>query len=174
MLFRSVYSYITPTLVEVSGFAEAGVPIALALFGLGMTVGTEIGGRLADRSVVRTLVLGPFLVIAALLTFTQTAHAVVPAAVTVFLIGASGSLILPALQVRLMDVAGDAQSLAAAGNHASLNLANALGAFLGGAVIEAGHGYTSPALVGAGLAAAGLVVLAASLALERRTAARTA
>ena len=52
-----------------------------------------------------------------------------------------------------MDVAGDAQSLAAAGNHAALNLANALGAFLGGLVIAAGLGYTAPAFVGAGLAA---------------------
>ena len=61
-----------------------------------------------------------------------------------------------------MDVAGDAQSLAAAGNHAALNLANALGAFLGGAVIAAGFGYTAPAVVGAGLAVARAAVMALS------------
>jgi len=170
--FFAVYSYISPTLTQVSGFSEAGVPVALALFGLGMTVGTEIGGRLADWSVVRSIYLGLTSVVVVLLVFTVTVHSVVPAAVTVLLIGGSGSLCLPALQTRLMDVAGDAQSLAAAGNHAALNIANAIGALLGGLVISAGLGYTAPAVVGALLAAGGLAVMALSQLLERRTARR--
>jgi DHA1 family inner membrane transport protein len=168
--FFAVYSYIAPTLTTISGFSPAAVPAALALFGIGMTVGTEIGGRLADRSVVRTIYLGMAAAGAVLLLFTVTAHHPVTAGITVFLIGASGSLSLPALQTRLMDVAGDAQGLAAAGNHAALNVANALGAFLGGLVLSAGYGYTSPAVVGALLAAAGLTVLAVSRRVERRTA----
>ncbi len=165
----AVYSYIAPTLTTVSGFRDDQVPIALALFGIGMTLGTEAGGRLADRSVVGTIAVGLSSVVVVLLAFTQTAHSAVPAAVTVLLVGLSSALFLPALQTRLMDVAGDAQSLAAAGNHAALNIANAVGAALGGAVIAAGLGYTAPALVGAGLAAGGLLVLGASVALERRT-----
>ena len=167
--FFAVYSYITPTLTEVSGFGAAAVPLALALFGLGMTVGTELGGRLADRSVVGTIYTGMAASGAVLLLFTVTAHHPVTAAVTVFLIGATGSTTLPALQTRLMDVAGDAQSLAAAGNHAALNVANALGAYLGGLVLAAGYGYTAPAVVGAALAAAGLVVMLASRRLELRS-----
>ena len=88
--------------------------------------------------------------------------------VTIFAIGASGSIALPALQTRLMDVAGDAQGLAAAGNHAALNIADAIGAFLGGLVLSAGYGYTSPAAVGALLAAAGLAVMVVSRAVQRR------
>lgn len=167
--FFAVYSYITPTLTRVSGFEEAAVPIALALFGVGMTIGTEIGGRLADWSVVRTIFLGMGTTGLVLLLFTLTAHNAWTAGATVLLIGASGSLCLPALQTRLMDVAGDAQVLAAAGNHSALNLANALGAFLGGAVISAGCGYTAPAVVGALLAVAGMAVMAGSVALERST-----
>ncbi len=167
--FFAVYSYIAPTLTTISGFSAAAVPAALALFGIGMTVGTEIGGRLADRSVVRTIYLGMGAAGAVLLLFTVTAHHPVTAGITVFLIGASGSLSLPALQTRLMDVAGDAQGLAAAGNHAALNIANAIGAFLGGLVLSAGYGYTAPAAVGALLAAAGLAVLALSGLVERRT-----
>ena len=105
-----------------------------------------------------------------MLVFTFTAHGVVSACVTVFFIGASGSLCLPALQTRLIDVAGEAQSLAAAGQHSALNVANAIGAFLGGLVITAGFGYTAPALVGAGLAVAGIGVLVVADRLERRTA----
>jgi len=73
------------------------------------------------------------------------------------------------LQVRLMDVAGDAQTLGASLNHAALNAANALGAWLGGLVIAAGLGYRAPALAGVALAGAGLLVLAWSLRLERRS-----
>jgi DHA1 family inner membrane transport protein len=67
-----------------------------------------------------------------------------------------------------MDVAADAQTLAAALNHSALNIANAFGAWIGGVVIAAGYGYTAPALVGAGLAAAGLAVLAVAVATARR------
>ena len=166
--FFAVYSYIVPTLTDVAGYPEAGVPFALALFGIGMTVGTELGGRLADRSLVRTIVLGLGATAAVLLAFPLTARSVASVSVAILLIAGSGSLCLPALQTRLMDVAGDAQSLAAAGQHAALNVANALGAWLGGLVIAAGFGFTAPAVVGALLALAGLGVLAASVLLERR------
>jgi DHA1 family inner membrane transport protein len=86
----------------------------------------------------------------------------------VVLLGASGSLMIPALQTRLIDVAPEGPSLAATMNHSALNLANAIGAFLGGLVIAAGYGYTAPALVGAGLAIAGLGVLGAAVVVGRR------
>ena len=172
--FFAVYSYITPTLTEVSGFARTQVPLALALFGIGMTLGTELGGRLADWSVVRSIYLGMASNVVVLLAFTVTAHSRVSAAVTVLLIGLSGSIPIAALQTRLMDVAGDAKSLAAAGNHAAFNVANAIGATLGAAVIAAGLGYTAPAVVGAALGVLGMLVLTYSVALERRTAFRLA
>ncbi len=166
--FFAVYSYISPTLTEVSGFSTSGVPVALALFGIGMTVGTELGGRLADWSVVRTLFLGLTSVAVVLAAFPFTAGGVVTAGVSVLLIAVTGSLCLPALQTRLMDVAGNAQTLAAAGQHAALNVANALGAWLGGVVIAIGLGYTAPAVVGALLALVGLGVLTVSTVLERQ------
>jgi DHA1 family inner membrane transport protein len=163
----AVYSYITPTLTEVAGFPEAGVAVAIALFGVGMTLGNLVGGRLADWSVLRTLALSPLAVIAVLLTFTMTAHAVVPAALTLLVLGLTSSAGIPALTARLLDVSGDGKALAATLNHSSLNVANAIGAWLGGLVIAAGLGYTAPAVVGAGLSAAGLVVLAVSVVVER-------
>jgi DHA1 family inner membrane transport protein len=166
--FFAVYSYISPTLTEVSGYSEAGVPVALALFGIGMTVGTELGGRLADWSVVRTMYLGLTSTALVLAAFPFTSGGVVTAGISVLLISVTGSLCLPALQTRLMDVAGDAQTLAAAGQHAALNVANALGAWLGGVVIAAGLGWTAPAVVGSLLAVLGLGVLTVSTVLERQ------
>jgi MFS transporter, DHA1 family, inner membrane transport protein len=160
----AVYSYITPTLTEVSGYPLDAVPIVLALFGVGMTLGTYVGGRLADRSIDRTIALGLVAVIAVFLVFTVTAHSIVPAAITVFALAASGSAIIPALQTRLMDVGREGKALAATLNHSAFNIANALGAWLGGLVIAAGYGYTAPAVVGAILAVIGLLVLGVSVA----------
>src|SRR5699024_6833494 len=102
--------------------------------------------------------------------FVVAAHTPVTALAAVFLVGASGAAMVPALQTRLMDVAADAQNLAAALNHSALNVANASGAWLGGLVIAAGFGYTAPAAVGAALAVAGLAILAVSAGLQRREA----
>jgi MFS transporter, DHA1 family, inner membrane transport protein len=161
----SVFSYIKPTLIEVAGLPLGGVPFVLALFGLGMVTGNLVGSRLADKSLMRTI--GGLLVYAALVLamFTFAAHNVFTAAFNVFLIGTTVA-IGPALQIRLMDVAGDAQTLAAALNdaqtlaaalnHSAFNMANALGAWLGGVAIAAGLGWTSTGWVGALLALAGM------------------
>jgi MFS transporter, DHA1 family, inner membrane transport protein len=82
--------------------------------------------------------------------------------------------IAPALQIRLMDVAGDAQTLAAALNHSAFNIANALGAWLGGLAIAAGYGYESTGWVGALLALGGMIVFGATLLQERSARAQTA
>ena len=89
-----------------------------------------------------------------------------------FLLGTTaigaGSLLVPALQTRLLDASPDAPSLASSLNHAALNVANALGAFLGGLVIAWGWGYVAPALVGAVLAILGLGVAVISGVVERK------
>lgn len=162
----SVFSYVKPTLIEVAGLPVGGVPFVLALFGLGMVVGNLVGARLADRSLMRTI--GGLLAYAALVlvAFSFAAHHVVTAAINVFLIGTTVA-IGPALQIRLMDVAGEAQTLAAALNHSAFNMANALGAWLGGVAIAAGLGWTATGWVGALLAVGGLGVFGWSLASMR-------
>ena len=73
----------------------------------------------------------------------------------------------PALQIRLMDVARDAQSLAAALNHSAFNVANGLGAALAGAAVAAGDGWGSPGYVGAGLALGGIAIFLVALSTAR-------
>ena len=165
----AMYSYIAPTVTDVAGLSRSAVPIYLLAFGVGGVVGTMLGGRLADWSVLRSLVASGAAMGLSLALFTVTAHQPVAGALTVFLVAVVGSVLVMNLQLRLMQVAGDAQTLGAAMNHASLNAANALGAWLGGLVIAAGWGYTAPSWVGAGLSAGGLLVLLASVGLHRRT-----
>ncbi|WP_051721609.1 MULTISPECIES: MFS transporter [Actinomycetes] len=162
------YTYISTTLTSVSGVSESFIPIALMLFGLGMVTGNIAGGALADRGVVRAIFIGLVAITVVLILFALFADNPWAALVLTFLIGVSGTALTPALQIRLMDVAEDAQTLAAALNHSALNIANAGGAWLGGLVIAAGYGYRAPSLLGAGLAVAGLLVLALALAYARR------
>ena len=158
----AVFSYITPTLVEVTGIREATVPLVLCVFGTGMIIGNLAGSRLADIALLPTM--GGLLVwnaiVMGLLVFTA-GHTWL-AVINVLLIG-TGFAIAPALQTRLMDVAAEAQTLAAALNHSAFNVANALGAWLGGIVIAAGYGWTSTGWVGSLLALAGLGVFATSI-----------
>ncbi|MFH5230148.1 MFS transporter [Antrihabitans spumae] len=166
----AVYTYVSTTLTDVAGLPIAWVPVVLMVYGVGMVVGNIVGGILADRALIPSLfaLLATMAVVLAL--FVAAAHNPYTAVVGVFAIGAAGAALVPGLQTRLMDVAADAQSLAAALNHAALNIANAAGAWLGGIVIAAGLGYTAPAAVGAMLAIAGLFVLGISVLAQRRTA----
>ncbi len=164
----AVYTYIATTLTDVSGLARSWVPLGLMVFGAGMVVGNIAGGRMADWSVIRSLYATIATLGIALAVFVAAAHNPVTALIVLFIIGGSGAAIGPALQTRLMDVAADAQTLAAALNHSALNIANAAGAFVGGLVIAAGLGYTAPAAAGALLAAAGLVILTVSVLLQRK------
>jgi MFS transporter, DHA1 family, inner membrane transport protein len=158
----AVYSYITPTLVEVTGIRESLVPLVLCVFGTGMIIGNVAGSRLADRALLPTI--GGLIIwnatVLGLLVFTA-GHAWL-AVTNVLLIG-TGFAIVPGLQTRLMDVAADAQTLAAALNHSAFNVANALGAWVGGLTIAAGYGWTSTGWVGTLFALGGLGVFATSL-----------
>ena len=153
----AVYAYFSATLLAVTGVSETTVPIMLAVFGLGMTAGNIGWGWAADK-------LG-FKAAAVLLAWSTFALALYPfatgqlwsMAILAFMIGMGGGL-GTILQTRLMDVAGDAQTLAAALNHSAFNTANALGPLLAGAAIAAGYGWSVAGWVGCALSIGGLII----------------
>ncbi|MBY5644819.1 MFS transporter [Rhizobium leguminosarum] len=163
----AMFSYIASTTTEVAMLPEAAVPIMLVLFGVGMNAGNFIGSWLADKSLLGTIGGSLIYNIVVLTTFSLTAANPYLLGLSVFLVGC-GFAAGPALQTRLMDVAADAQTLAAASNHSAFNIANAIGAWLGGLVIAGGYGFAATGYVGAALSFLGLFVFAASLRLERR------
>lgn len=164
----AMYSYVAPLVTEVTGVTSAVIPVFLFAFGLGGFVGNWVGGRMADWSVLRSIVLGSLATAASLAALALTAHWFVPTLVLIFLAAVSASVMAVAVMLRLITVARSAQTLGAASSHASLNIANALGAWLGGVVIARGYGYTAPSWVGVGLALAGLVVFGLSIVKHRR------
>src|SRR6185437_1540902 len=127
-------------MTEVTGYAESSVTLLLALFGIGMTLGALAAGPLTDRALRPTLYGS---------------------------LGALGFLPTTPLQMLVMNKARLAPTLASASSHSAFNMANAGGAWLGGAAISAGWGWTSPALVGAALALAGLAIAVTAGALDR-------
>jgi len=165
----ALYTYISPVLTSVAGYPVGAVPLVLALYGGGMVAGNFLGGWLADRALMAGLIGLSVALAVALALFSLLAARPVAAVVMAVLVAVAGSAMVPGLQTRLMDTAADAQTLAAALNHSALNVANALGAWLGGLVIAAGFGYTAPALVGSALAVGGLGVLVVSVLAQRRT-----
>lgn len=162
----AVYSYIAPILTDRTGLNESLVPVVLAVWGLGMVTGNLLGGRLLDRWPVRGMfVLFLFMTsIFALFAFTSVTP--VLAVPTVFLMGTSIA-VGTGMQVRLMTVAGDAQTLAAALNHSAFNVANALGAWLGGLVLAAGLGLAAPMWVAVGLSLGGMAIFAVAVVWQR-------
>lgn len=165
----AVYSYIAKTVTEVGGLERGTVPFFVLALGLGMVVGTWLAGELAAWSVYRSLLGSGVVGIVLMLVYYVVAPSGWGLLPIAFLVTAAGSVLVINLQLRLMDVAGDAVTLGAAMNHAALNIANALGAWLGGIVIAAGYGYRAPALVGAGLAAVGVLILLVSAVAHRRS-----
>ncbi|WP_232221636.1 MFS transporter [Nocardioides sp. J54] len=170
----AVYSYIAKTVTVVGDLERGTVPFFVLALGLGMVAGTWLAGELAAWSVYRSLLLSSATgIVLMLVYFVAAPHGWVLMPVA-FLVTATGSVLVVNLQLRLMDVAGGAVTLGAAMNHAALNIANALGAWLGGIVIAAGYGYRAPALVGAALATVGLAILLVSATVHRRQVAAAA
>jgi MFS transporter, DHA1 family, inner membrane transport protein len=163
----AMYSYVAPLVTSEARLDRSAVPWFLLAFGIGSVLGSWLAGRLADWDVERSVLFGFGGVVAVLLLVRLLAGSPVALWFLVLVVGVLGSVLAINLQLRLMHVAGEAQMLGAALNHSALNVANGLGAWLGAVVIEAGHGYRAPSLVGAGLAVAGLIVFLVAMGAQR-------
>ena len=150
-----VFSYLAPTMLEVTRTSPQWIPFGLAAFGAGGIIGNIVGGKLFDRLQFRAVGVVLVWSIAVLLFFPFAAHSLWSILLGIGLVGTMIALAAP-LQIRLMDIAHEAPSLAAASNHAAFNLANALGPWFGGIAITAGLGWTSTGYIGAATALAGL------------------
>ncbi|MFR0713498.1 MFS transporter [Enterobacterales bacterium BD_CKDN230030183-1A_HGKHYDSX7] len=152
-----VFSYLAPTMLEVTQAAPQWIPFGLAAFGLGGIIGNIAGGKLFDTLQFRAVGVVLVWSKAVLLFFPFAAHNLWSLLLGIALVGTMIALAAP-LQIRLMDIAHEAPSLAAASNHAAFNLANALGPWFGGMAISAGLGWTSTGYIGAATALAGLAL----------------
>lgn len=158
----TVYTYITPLLEQVTGFSDRTVTIALLLFGVGLTGGNYIGGRLADWKLMPSVVGLLIALILVLLLFTGTVLNPALAIATMIVWGAIAFALVSPLQLRVVDQAVDARNLASTLNQGAFNLGNATGAWLGGVMLSWGFGYrTLPPLAAAiALLALGLTLYA--------------
>ena len=165
--FFAVYAYVAEVVTRVTKLDPTVVPWALACLGLGMTLGNLLGGWLTDRNTKVTIYGGFAAFIAALAVYTQFASSALGLFICVFFLGFTSSMLIPSIQARLIRISNEAALLGAAINHAAFNIGNALGAWIGGAVIAAGFGYVAPGWVGVMLAVLGLGLAIVSFAVQR-------
>jgi len=155
----SVFTYITPFLEEVTGLTPRGVTGALMAIGLGLTIGNLIGGRLADRNQMATVIGGFVGLIAVLALLCFVSRAEIPTIMLMTLWGALAFALVSPLQIWVLEAATDAPNLASTLNQGAFNLGNAAGAWLGGMALTAGVGYARLPIIGAGVAALGLLLV---------------
>jgi DHA1 family inner membrane transport protein len=167
----SVFTYITPLLESAAGLSPHQVTQALLVFGVGLTLGNLLGGRLGDWKLMPA-VMGLLLLLALVLVlFFVTSQAMLPALATMVVWGGLAFALVSPLQMRVLDQARHAPNLASILNQGAFNLGNASGAWLGGMVISAGAGYRSLPLVGAIVALVALALTALSHRLDHPPAA---
>jgi DHA1 family inner membrane transport protein len=164
----SVFTYITPILEDVTGLAAHWVTAVLLIFGVGLTAGNLLGGRLADWKLMPSLLVTFVALIVVLTAFVFASRHLVPAVITVFVWGVLAFALVPLLQLRVVDKADDAPNLASTLNQGAFNLGNATGAWIGGIPILLGAGYDTIPWIGVGLAVVALALSVLSNGLERR------
>jgi DHA1 family inner membrane transport protein len=163
-----VFTYITPLLERVTGLTPAAVTVALLIFGIGLTVGNLIGGRLADWKLMPALIAIGGAVVVVLAIFAFAIHASASAYATIFVWGVLAFALVPLLQLRIVDEAASAPNLASTLNQGAFNLGNAIGAGVGSLAITAGVAYGDLPWIGAGIA---LLAVATSIGSSRLAAA---
>ncbi|TRW98240.1 MFS transporter [Paracoccus sp. M683] len=168
----AVYSFLTAAMLATTDAPGWAIPATLAVFGVGGTLGTWASGRLTEIWGVNKTAYASLAAMAVTQLFAAQVVGNWPLMIlSSFLLAAGAGLVIP-LQTRLMDVAGNAQSMAAAMNHAAFNAANALGPLLAGAALAAGWGWQSSGYVGIALTAAGALILTLAIWHERAGAAQ--
>lgn len=168
----TVFTYIAPILRDQMHASTTAITVMLVLFGIGLTLGNAWGGKAADRSVDRTLILALTALIVVLAAFTVLMRWPLPGAAAILVWGAASFALVPPLQMRVMEAAKDAPNLASAVNIGAFNLGNAIGAALGGAVINAGLGYPAISWAGAMTAVLGLLMVLGFSQRSKRAASR--
>lgn len=163
-----VFSYLAPLLTDETGLPAGAIPGVLALYGVGSLIGITLGGRTADATPFRTLLVGITGVVIMSAVLALRAELPVVAIGAVFLLGGFGFAVNPALNARVFSLADQAPTLATAVNFSAFNVGITVGPWLGGEAIDAGAGYASLGwiAVGLGVVALGTVVLAALLPLR--------
>lgn len=164
----AVFTYIQPILTRITGFSDAAVSPILLVFGGGLAIGNLLGGKLADKRLMPTL-LGTLIALAlveGVMGFAMQDK--IAAIIFVGLMGIAAFATVAPLQMRVLEKAdGAGQGLASSLNIAAFNLGNALGAWIGGVTIDRGPGLGAVTWVAALVTLAGLAVALVSRALDR-------
>lgn len=164
----SLYTYIAPSLQTFTQASPLMITVMLVLIGIGFTLGNHFGGKFADYSIDKTLIVFLILLAFMMLLFPILAKTAIGAGLALVIWGAAAFAIVPPLQMRVMSVAHEAQGLASSVNIGAFNLGNALGAIAGGAVLSLNMGYVAVSIIGAVMAGISLILVLIQIRLNKK------
>lgn len=162
------FTYIAPILERISGFSESDVTVILLVFGAGSIIGNWLGGKWADRRLLPSLLGSLILLSVSMAAFAMASPHKVAAVAAVFLWGIAAYLIMTPLNVRVMQKAQGAREIASTLNISAFNLGNALGAFLGGRILDSGLGLQAVPWAASIVTLVGVLLAGWSALLDRR------
>ncbi|MGF6779300.1 MFS transporter [Paraburkholderia sp. GAS334] len=158
--FMACYGYIAPVGELVAGYSREGTVILMIIVGFGMLVGNRIGGQSADRNLSATLIFWPFAMILSLLLLGAVVHSFWAFTAASFIFGIASFANVSPMQMRVMKYGQGAPELSATVNISAFNLANCLGGFIGGKVIDSSHlGAAFVPYAGIGVSLIGLILI---------------
>ncbi|PWN66756.1 MFS transporter [Chryseobacterium oncorhynchi] len=152
-------SYITPLMTVISGVQSSQMAYVMVLAGAGMVVGNLVGGIVSDKlGPEKTCAVLIFLMMISLIgVFFLSEHQNI-AFILTFMCGALSMSIAAPINIMMMKAAPRSEMMAAAFMQAGFNIANAMGAFLGGIPLEYNLPFNYPSLVGVGMTFIGFVI----------------
>lgn len=156
------WSYVSPWLETVGGWSAATLPALLVLAGLGMIVGSQLGGRAGDRLTPGwASAIGQGIACVSMLLIYAFSGSQVTSAV--FMVLCCCGLFFPssAQQLAMVEVGqGGGEMIGSACVQVAFNGGNAVGAQIGQAVLNSGAAYNVPALAGTPITAGAMALLA--------------
>ncbi len=138
--FMTLYGYLAPIAMHITGYGEEAVTWILVIVGAGLIIGNTLGGRSSDKNLNKASMFWAVAMIVSLLVVGLVVDNKILFVAAAFVFGIASFANVPAMQLRVMKHGGEGQELAATANISAFNLANAFGGFLGGMVLDSHMG----------------------------------
>ncbi len=161
----ALYTYIAPFLTNTVHISESHVAVVLVIIGLGFIIGNYLGGKLSSYGIEKTLILFFILLIGSMSVLPLVSNNVYLAVATIFIWSISSFALVPALQIKTMQIAHDAPALVSSVNIGAFNLGNAIGAIIGGIALK--YSYNIVPLTAALVGVIGLLLVYSQIKIKK-------
>ncbi|BDW93680.1 chloramphenicol resistance protein [Flagellimonas marinaquae] len=156
------FTYLAPLLEEVTGFSASMTSVLLLVYGIAIALGNIIGGKVSNKTPGKALMVMFALQAVVLVVLYFTVSSPIWSIVTLFFMGILAFSNVPALQLYVVKMAEKylpgTEDVASALNIAAFNVGIAIGAYVGGLIVESTLGVAATPWVGSILVVVGFIL----------------